>query len=53
VLDVCVFPDGSMIDAWGITYHSWGIVRGKDLKPVFRYRSNNPPNVFAGIETDA
>jgi putative hemolysin len=46
VLEVCVFPDGSAIDAWGITYHSRGIVRGMDLTPLLRYQSDNPPLVF-------
>jgi hypothetical protein len=46
VLQVCVFPDRSLIDAWGITYHSWGVVRGKDLTKVFRYRSANPPQLW-------
>lgn len=46
VLQVCVFPDGSMIDAWGITYHSWGTIRGKDPKRVFRYRSADPPDLW-------
>lgn len=46
VLQACVFPDRSMIDSWGITYHSWGTVRGRDLTGVFRYRSQSPPEVF-------
>jgi len=37
-----------MIDAWGITYHSCGTVRGKDLTKVFRYHPANPPEVFPG-----
>jgi len=37
-----------MIDAWGITYHSCGTVRGKDLTKVFRYHPANPPEVFRG-----
>ncbi|HEU5434716.1 MAG TPA: hypothetical protein VFU81_23785 [Thermomicrobiales bacterium] len=37
-LDVCVFPDGSMIDAWGLAYHSQGVIRGADLSPLFRWR---------------
>jgi putative hemolysin len=48
VLEFCVFPDGSMIDAWGIAYHSDGTIRGADLTPILRYQSANPPRVFAG-----
>lgn len=48
VLQVCVFPDRSIIDAWGLTYHSWGIVRGRDLAKVFRYHPASPPQIFAG-----
>lgn len=40
VLDACIFPDLSSIDAWGLTYHSAGIIRGKDLSKVLRY---HPP----------
>jgi putative hemolysin len=46
VLQVCVFADGSMIDAWGLTYHSWGTVRGKDLTRVLRYRPASPPELW-------
>lgn len=45
-LQACVFPDGSIIDSFGILYHSQGIVRGKDLTGVFRYRPARLPNVF-------
>lgn len=37
VLDVCVFPDLSAIDAYGLFYHAYGIVRGQDLKHLLRY----------------
>jgi putative hemolysin len=37
-LQVCVFPDGSKIDAWGLAYHGQGIIRGADLSPLFRWR---------------
>lgn len=33
----CVFSDFSVIDSWGLTYHSAGIVRGMDLSKVLRY----------------
>jgi len=38
VLAMCVFPDLSSIDSWGLTYHAAGIVRGADLDPLFRYQ---------------
>src|SRR5262249_58551719 len=28
VVNLCVFPDGSFIDDWGITYHAGRVVRG-------------------------
>jgi hypothetical protein len=37
VLDLCVFPDLSAIDAYGIFYHSHGIVRGQDLRHKFKF----------------
>jgi len=36
-LDVCTFPDLSMIDSWGLTYHAAGIIRGIDLSKVLVY----------------
>ncbi|RLV08671.1 hypothetical protein CTZ27_07810 [Streptomyces griseocarneus] len=33
---MCVFADASAIDAWGLTYHTGGIVRGADLEGKFR-----------------
>lgn len=42
VEDMCTFPDLSMIDAWGLTYHSAGIIRGIDLATVLQY-----PNPYA------
>jgi putative hemolysin len=39
VLEACIFPDMSTIDSWGLTYHSAGIVRGKDLSKVLRYKN--------------
>ena len=35
---MCVFPDLSSIDFWGLTYHAGGTVRGADLAPLFRYQ---------------
>jgi putative hemolysin len=37
VLEACIFPDLSSIDSWGLTYHQFGIVRGKNLDKVLRY----------------
>lgn len=45
-LQACVFPDGSIIDSFGIVHHSQDIVRGADLTSRFRYRSSRLPNVF-------
>jgi putative hemolysin len=45
-LQACVFPDGSIIDSFGILYHSQGIVRGADLTTRLRYRPSRLPNVF-------
>ena len=39
VLEACIFPDMSTIDSWGLAYHSAGIVRGKDLSKVLRYKN--------------
>jgi putative hemolysin len=38
VLEACIFPDMSTIDSWGLAYHSVGIIRGKDLSKVLRYK---------------
>jgi putative hemolysin len=46
-LQACVFPDGSIIDSFGILYHSQGTVRGADLTTRFRYRPSRLPNVFS------
>lgn len=45
-LQACVFPDGSIIDSFGILYHSQKVVRGADLTKRFRYRPASPPRVF-------
>ena len=36
-LETCIFPDLSSIDSWGLTYHSFGVIRGIDLSTVLRY----------------
>ncbi|KNB50643.1 hypothetical protein AC230_20970 [Streptomyces caatingaensis] len=33
---MCVFADASAIDAWGLTYHTAGVIRGADLEKKFR-----------------
>jgi hypothetical protein len=39
VLEACIFPDLSSIDSWGLLYHSAGIIRGKNLGTVLRYKN--------------
>lgn len=38
VLEARIFPDLSIIDSWGLTYHSNGTIRGTDLSKVIRYQ---------------
>jgi putative hemolysin len=42
VISMCVFPDLSSIDSWGLTYHSDGTIRGADLTDLFRYQGGKP-----------
>jgi putative hemolysin len=37
VLEACIFPDMSTIDSWGLAYHAYGKVRGKNLAKALRY----------------
>jgi hypothetical protein len=37
VLDVCAFPDLSAIDAYGLFYHAYGIIRGQNLDHKLRF----------------
>ena len=37
-LEACIFPDMSSIDAWGLTYNQAGIIRGKDLTKILRFK---------------
>jgi putative hemolysin len=37
VISLCVFPDLSVIDSWGITYHAGDVIRGADLNDLLRY----------------
>lgn len=47
VVAMCVFPDGSAIDEWGITYHSAGTIRGADLAPLLGWQDQEPlPPIF-------
>jgi hypothetical protein len=46
VVNLCVFPDRSAIDEWGITYYSGGVVRGADLAPLFRFDADSVPKLF-------
>jgi putative hemolysin len=46
VVAMCVFPDGSMIDEWGIAYMSSGEVRGTDLSTLFRSAAQPYPPFF-------
>ena len=39
VLDTCIFPDRSSIDSFGLFYHSAGIIRGKKLGQVLKYKN--------------
>jgi putative hemolysin len=39
VLEACIFPDNSTIDSWGLLYHSVGIIRGKNLANVLKFRN--------------
>ena len=38
-LEACIFPDESSIDSWGLAYHSVGIIRGKNLAKVLRFKN--------------
>ena len=40
-VEACVFPDLSIIDSFGLFYHSNGTIRGIDLSTVLRYEA--PP----------
>lgn len=43
VATLCVFPDFSAIDSWGLAYHAQGIVRGADLGPIFHWQEGGLP----------
>jgi putative hemolysin len=37
-VSMCVFPDRSAIESWGIAYHAMGSVRGADLTNAFAWK---------------
>jgi putative hemolysin len=43
VIAMCIFPDLSSIDSWGLTYHSEGTIRGADLTDLLRYKPPQAP----------
>jgi putative hemolysin len=38
VMEMCVFPDLSIIDSWGLAYHTMGTIRGANLEQLFRWQ---------------
>ena len=46
VISLCVFADLSVIDSWGLTYHSEGTIRGADLTELLRYQPSGPGEIF-------
>jgi len=46
VISLCVFPDLSVIDSWGLTYHAAGTIRGADLAPLLRYHLDQSKKPF-------
>jgi putative hemolysin len=46
VVALCVFPDQSFIDEWGLAYHSNGEIRGIDLATVMQYQTADLPPVY-------
>ncbi len=46
VFSPCTFADQSFIEEFGITYYADNVIRGKDLKTVFRFDQSNLPPVF-------
>ena len=51
IVDLCVFPDGSAIDEWGLAYHSDGTIRGADLATLFRADTTSFPPIFGASDT--
>jgi putative hemolysin len=44
---MCVFPDLSTIDSWGLTYHANGTIRGADLTNLLRYKPAQSRRLFS------
>jgi putative hemolysin len=42
-IGICVFPDGSAIDDWGLAYRANGVIRGANLETILRYQPENAP----------
>jgi hypothetical protein len=43
---MCVFPDMSTIDSWGLTFRSDGVIRGADLTELLRYQPEEQERLF-------
>jgi hypothetical protein len=46
MVQLCVFPERSAIDAWGIAYYGDDVARGTDLTEVFRFDQTAVPDIF-------
>lgn len=46
-ISMCIFPDLSTIDSWGLTYHSDGTIRGADLTNLLRYKPPQTRRLFS------
>jgi putative hemolysin len=44
---MCVFPDRSTIDSWGLTYHANRTIRGADLTNLLRYKPAQSPQLLS------
>ncbi|WP_129312387.1 hypothetical protein [Streptomyces sp. L2] len=48
--DLCVFPDMSAIDTWGLLYHAQGVIRGQDLTSKWHAAHACPPGETPGSD---
>jgi putative hemolysin len=46
VISLCIFPDLSSIDSWGLTYHAADTIRGADLTDLLRYKPSQAPKIY-------
>jgi putative hemolysin len=46
LISLCVFPDLSVIDSWGLSDHTAGAIRGADLAPLLRYHPEQSRKPF-------